>query len=222
MARAILDQDIEEIHPVEAPLDILAQIILSMTAMERWDIDELYAFFKTSYPFHALPRRHFDLLLEMLAGRYADSRLRELKARVSLDRIDNTVQAHSGVSYLLYTSGGTIPERGYFDMRLEDTHAKIGELDEEFVWERSIGETFALGSQLWRIEKITHNDVEVTRAFSNRIFPSGSGGAEPRFSSVERIGMFFEHAERVSMPLISRTNPRTPCDESAADELINS
>jgi ATP-dependent Lhr-like helicase len=224
MARAILDQDIEEIHPVEAPLDILAQIILSMTAMERWDIDELYAFFRTSYPFHALPRRHFDLLLEMLAGRYADSRLRELKARVSLDRIDNTVQAHSGVSYLLYTSGGTIPERGYFDMRLKDTHAKIGELDEEFVWERSIGETFALGSQLWRIEKITHNDVEVVPARSaTGIFPFWKAEEQNRdFHLSERIGMFLEHAEaRLDAPdFKDELRERHAMDETAADELI--
>jgi ATP-dependent Lhr-like helicase len=116
---------------------------------------------QTSYPYRALSRKLFDMVLEMLSGRYADSRLRELKARVSLDRVDNTIQAHSEVPYLLYTSGGTIPERGYFDLRLTDTRAKIGELDEEFVWERSIGESFTLGTQLWRIEKITHNDVEV-------------------------------------------------------------
>jgi ATP-dependent Lhr-like helicase len=161
MARASLDQDIEEVHPIEAPLDLLAQIILSMCSMEKWNIDELYAFLKTSYPYRALSRKLFDMVLEMLSGRYADSRLRELKARVSLDRVDNTIQAHSEVPYLLYTSGGTIPERGYFDMRLKDSRAKIGELDEEFVWERSIGESFTLGTQLWKIENITHNDVEV-------------------------------------------------------------
>ena len=142
MARAILEQDIEEVRPVEAPLDILAQVILSMTAMERWDIDRLYAFLRTSYPYRDLARRQFDAVLDMLNGRYADTRLRELKGRVSLDRIDNTVQAHSEVPYLLYSSGGTIPERGYFDLRLQDSHAKIGELDEEFVWERTLGDTF--------------------------------------------------------------------------------
>ncbi len=198
MARAILDQDIEEVRPVEAPLDILAQIILSMTAMERWDIDELYAFLKTSYPYRNLPRRHFDLVLEMLAGRYADSRLRELKARVSVDRVDNTVQAHSEVPYLIYTSGGTIPERGYFDLRLKDTHAKIGELDEEFVWERSLGETFTLGTQLWRIEKITHNDVEVVPVRSTAgIFPFWKAEEQDRdFHLAERVGLFLEHADR--------------------------
>lgn len=225
VARAVLDQDIEESRPVEAPLDILAQIVLSMTAIERWDIDELYAFLKTSYPYRNLPRRHFDLLLEMLAGRYADSRLRELKARVSLDRIDNTVQAHSEVTYLIYTSGGTIPERGYFDMRLKDTHAKIGELDEEFVWERSIGETFTLGSQLWRIDKITHNDVEVVPAKSaTGIFPFWKAEEQNRdFHLSERIGMFLEHAdERIdSTDFKQELRDRHVMDETAAAELIS-
>ena len=225
MSRAVLDQAIEETRPVEAPLDILAQILLSMTAMERWDIDDLYAFLKTSYPYRNLPRRHFDLLLEMLAGRYADSRLRELKARVSLDRIDNTIRAHSEVPYLIYTSGGTIPERGYFDMRLKDTHAKIGELDEEFVWERSLGETFTLGSQLWRIENITHNDVEVVPArTATGIFPFWKAEEQNRdFHLSELIGTFLEHADkRIDFPdFKDELRSEHAMDETAADELMS-
>jgi ATP-dependent Lhr-like helicase len=224
MARASLDQDIEEVHPIEAPLDILAQIILSMTAMEKWDIDELYSFLKTSYPYRNLPRRHFDILLEMLSGRYADSRLRELKARVSLDRVDNTIQAHSEVPYLIYTSGGTIPERGYFDMRLKDTHAKIGELDEEFVWERSIGETFTLGTQLWRIEKITHNDVEVVPVRSaTGIFPFWKAEQQDRdYHFSKRIGSFLEHADGMldSPGFRQELLTRYAMEGAAAEELI--
>jgi ATP-dependent Lhr-like helicase len=224
MARAILDQDIEEVRPIEAPLDILAQVILSMTAMERWDIDELYAFVKTSYPFRNLPRRHYDLVLEMLAGRYADTRLRELKARVSIDKIDNTIQAGSGAAYLIYTSGGTIPERGYFDLRLKDTRAKIGELDEEFVWERSIGETFTLGSQLWRIEKITHNDVEVVPARSAvGIFPFWKAEEQNGdFHLSERIGLFLERTDRrLDFPgFKEELMSAHAMDGAAADELL--
>ncbi len=161
IARCIIEQDIEEIKPVEAPLDVLAQIILSMTASEGWDIDELFGLLKTSYPYKNLSRRQFDLVTEMLAGRFADTRLRELKPRISIDRIDNTIKAKDSASYLIYLSGGTIPDRGLFDMRILDSKSKIGELDEEFVWERSIGDTFSLGTQTWRIHKITHNDVEV-------------------------------------------------------------
>ncbi len=224
MARAALGQDIEEVRPIEAPLDILAQIILSMCSMEKWDIDELYAFLKTSYPYRDLPRSHFNLVLEMLSGRYADSRLRELKARVSIDRVDNTIQAHSEVPYLIYTSGGTIPERGYFDMRLKDTHAKIGELDEEFVWERSVGETFTLGTQLWRIEKITHNDVEVVPVRSaTGIFPFWKAEQQDRdFHFSERIGLFLEQADaRLDSPdFRQELLGRYAMDAAAADELI--
>lgn len=223
-ARAIADQDIEELRPVEAPLDVLAQVILSMTAAERWDIDDLYAFMRTSYPFRNLARRQYDLLLEMLGGRYADTRLRELKARVSLDRIDNTIQANSEVPHLLYASGGTIPERGYFDLRLKDNRAKIGELDEEFVWERSVGETFTLGSQLWRIETITHNDVEVVpvRA-AHGIFPFWKGEEQSRdFHLSDRIGSFLEHADRAldSPEFRKELIGRYFQEEPAADELI--
>jgi ATP-dependent Lhr-like helicase len=97
----------------------------------------------------------------MLAGRYADSRIRELKPRISIDRLDNTVVAKKGALVALYLSGGTIPDRGYFHLRHHETHARIGELDEEFVWEASVGQTFALGTQNWKIQQITHNDVFV-------------------------------------------------------------
>ena len=116
-----------------------------MIGVEQWDIDELFAFIRTSYPYRHLSRRQFDLVLEMLAGRYADTRLRELKPRISLDKIDNTVHGKEGVLRLIYLSGGTIPDRGYYDLRIEETSAKIGELDEEFVWERSVGDTFTPG-----------------------------------------------------------------------------
>jgi ATP-dependent Lhr-like helicase len=162
MASCMREAAIEPIHPVECPLDILAQIIVSMTVSEQWDKDALFAFIKCCYPFRNLSAGQYELVLEMLAGRYAESRLKELSPRISIDRIDNTIQAKSGASYLLYTSGGTIPDRGYFELRVRDSRARIGELDEEFVWERRIGDTFTLGTHIWRIEDITHNAVEVS------------------------------------------------------------
>lgn len=161
MAGCIREGGIEPLRPVECPLDVLAQVIVSMTSAAPWNIDELFDFIRTCSPYRTLPRRQFTLVLEMLAGRYADSRLKELSPRLTIDRAGNTAAARPGAAYLLYTSGGTIPDRGYYDMRVQDTRAKIGELDEEFVWERRIGDTFALGTQVWRIQNITHNDVEV-------------------------------------------------------------
>lgn len=163
LAAGITYQDLEEVRPVRAPLDVLAQVIVSMVGVQTWDIEELYAALRASYPYHDLGREPFDLVLNMLNGRYADSRVRELRPRVSLDRLDSSVVARKGALLTLYTSGGTIPDRGYFHLRHRESAALIGELDEEFVWEASSGQTFTLGAQSWRIDRITHNDVFVSR-----------------------------------------------------------
>ncbi|NLM46197.1 MAG: ATP-dependent helicase, partial [Firmicutes bacterium] len=197
-SRSLTAAEIEPVAPVDAPLDVLAQVLLSMTAAEEWDVDELYAFLKTSYPYRNLSRKSYDLVLEMLAGRYAETRLRELKPRVILDKLDNTVKARDGVASLIYREGGTIPDRGYYDLRLADTKAKIGELDEEFVWERSLGDTFLFGTQAWRIVRVTHNDVEVVPAESMiNIIPFWRAEEQYRdFFYAEKIGLFLEEADK--------------------------
>ncbi|MEM8963355.1 MAG: DEAD/DEAH box helicase [Acidobacteriota bacterium] len=164
VARAVLAGEIEPVQPIEAPLDVLAQVLLSMIAVEAWSLDDLFATVRASTPFRELTRRHFDLVVEMLAGRYADSRIRELRPRVSVDRLNGTITARPGVARLLYAAGGTIPDRGYYRLVREGGEGKIGDLDEEFVWERSLGDVFTLGAQTWRIQQITHNDVVVVPA----------------------------------------------------------
>ncbi|MCL2337503.1 MAG: hypothetical protein FWC60_08805, partial [Firmicutes bacterium] len=189
--------DIEPVTPLEGPLDVLAQVLISMTAVETWSVDELYAFLKTSYPYRNLPRKSYDLLLEMLAGRYADTRLRELSPRIVLDKLEGTVKARDGAARLVYQGGGTIPDRGYYDLRLMDSKAKIGELDEEFVWERSLGETFMLGSRIWRIMLVTHNDVEVVPGDRTvNIIPFWRSEEQNRdFYYAEKIGLFLAAAQ---------------------------
>ncbi len=198
MARCVTELTIEAVEPPECPLDVLAQVLLSMVTVETWDLDELFTLIRTSAPYHHLSRRHFDLVLDMLAGRYADTRIRELRPRLLLDRTTNKVQAKSGNSALLFLGGGTIPDRGYFDLRLQGDRSKIGELDEEFVWERHVGETFALGVQTWRIQRITANDVEVLPAESRPgIIPFWRAEARNRdFHFSEKIGEFLEAAEK--------------------------
>jgi ATP-dependent Lhr-like helicase len=197
MTRCIGERSIEPIRPVECPLDVLAQVIVSMTVSERWDLDALHAFLKGCYPYRNLSAGQFGLVLEMLAGRYAESRLKELVPRVSIDRIDNTVEAKPGAPYLLYTSGGTIPDRGYYELRVRDSRARIGELDEEFVWERRIGETFTLGTQIWRIENITHNAVEVSpQKAQTGMIPFWRAEEQDRdFHYAERIMNFLRDAD---------------------------
>ena len=195
--KAIINKEIEPIKPINSPLDVLAQVILAMTNVEKWDINDLYDFLKTSWPYRNLSKHHYNLVLEMLAGKYADSRLQELKPRVYLDRLDNTVKAVANSAFLLYTSGGTIPNRGYFNLKVQDSNSKIGELDEEFVWERKIGETFALGTQLWKIKKITHNDVEVIPTNNPlNIIPFWKAEDRDRdFYFSEKIAAFLEIAD---------------------------
>jgi ATP-dependent helicase Lhr and Lhr-like helicase len=224
LAKSVMDQDLESLRPVEGPLDVLAQVILSLVGLEKWDQDELFSFIKTSYPYRRLPRRQFDLVLEMLAGRYAETRLRELKPRLSLDRIDHTVHGREGVMRLLYLSGGTIPDRGYYALRVADSKAKIGELDEEFVWERSIGDTFTLGAQVWRIQQVTANDVEVLpAAVKPGIIPFWKAGDLNRdFHFSEKILLFLERFQsRHEISFWKEELHRNYfMDEAAADELI--
>ena len=158
---------------------------------------ELYAELLTSYPYRHLSREQFDLVLNMLAGRYEDTHIRELKPRVSIDRLDNTVSARKGALLALYTSGGMIPDRGYYRLRHFETSAVIGDLDEEFVWEARPGETFTLGTQHWRIERITHNDVFVKPTHPRVMaapFWKGEGNRRD-FHFSEQIGLFLEKAD---------------------------
>ncbi len=163
MSIAVLARDIEETRPPEAPLDVLAQVIVSMTAMDEWDVDDLYDTIRTCASYRRLDRRLYDLVVEMLAGRYAEVRIRELRPRVSYDRVSGRIAAREGSAMLLYRSGGTIPDRGYYTMRMLGG-GLVGELDEEFVWERRVGDTFLLGSQAWTIRQITERDVVVSSA----------------------------------------------------------
>ncbi len=196
LASRIPQQDIEAVKPILCPMDVLAQIIVSMVSVEMWDIDALYVHLKASYPYRHLNRKQFDLVLNMLSGRYAHSRIRELKPRVSIDRLDNTVIARKGARLALYISGGTIPNRGYFNLRHLDTNARIGDLDEEFVWEARVGQIFTLGTQNWQIQRITHNDVFVTPAVPKAapapFWKGEENGRDFHFS--ERIGFFLEEA----------------------------
>ena len=189
LASAVAERDIEPLKPLENPLDALCQSIVSMCAHEPWPVDELFAAIRTAAPYRRLPREQFDLVLDMLAGRYAGSRVRELKPRVALDRIKGTVRAHKSAVFALYNAGGSIPDRGYYQLRHADSGATIGELDEEFVWEATTGQTFTLGTQNWQILRITHNDVMVR--------PARPGATAPPFWRNETINRSFHFAERI-------------------------
>lgn len=197
LAEAVDARDIEPLTPLTGCLDVLAQIIISTTAQTDWPLDDLYALLKRSAPYHDLGRDQFELVIEMLAGRYAGSRVRELKPRISYDRIHGTVKALKSAVLAFYANGGTIPDRGYYKLRHADSGALIGELDEEFVWEATVGQTFALGTQNWQVQRITHNDVLVRQAPSGSNAPPfwRSESFNRSFHFSERIGSYLEHAE---------------------------
>jgi ATP-dependent Lhr-like helicase len=224
LAKAMDTKDIEPVHPIDCPLDVLAQIIISMTGLETWDMDELYAFLKTSRPYHALSRESYDLVLNMLAGRYSDARIRELRPRISIDRLDHTVQGKKGALQALYTSGGTIPDRGYYQLRHHDTQAGIGELDEEYVWEAKIGQIATMGTQNWKIMRITHNDVFAVPVGNSHIDAPFwiAEGMNRDFHFSGLIRTFLETAEdnltRPEFELLLKTEYNM--DETAAKELI--
>ncbi len=226
LADGIAARDLEPLACIDNPLDVLAQIIVSMSANQAWHVDDLYSVLRQSHSYRTLPHEHFELVVEMLAGRYAGTRLRDLKPRIVFDRIERTVHAAKGAVYALYNSGGTIPDRGYYHLRHTDTNALIGELDEEFVWEATVGQTFAFGNQGWQINRITHNDVLASPAKAGTTATPFwlSEGYDRSSHYSGRIGEFLERTdallERNDHEGVAADLARRGFDLSATDELI--
>lgn len=161
---------IEALRVPANPLDVLAQQLVAMTAMETWDVEELLAVVRRAAPFAALPESAFTAVLDMLAGRYPSDAFAELRPRLVWDRVARTVTGRPGAQRLAVTSGGTIPDRGLFGVFLAGSDSgksggrRVGELDEEMVYESRVGDVFTLGTTSWRIEDITRDRVLVTPA----------------------------------------------------------
>src|SRR5947209_9972756 len=164
VVRRMLDGAIESTRVPRNPLDVLAQQIVAMCVQHPWSVDELYAACRRAYNFATLPRSLFDRVLDMLSGRYPSDEFSNLKARLIWDRVTDTVVARSDARVVAVTSGGTIPERGLYGVFLGVGGPRVGELDEEMVYESRPGETFVLGASTWRIEKITPQQVIVSPA----------------------------------------------------------
>ena len=149
------------------PLDVLAQQLVAMASMERWSVDDLYNTVRSAAPFAELSRPIFDGVLDMLSGRYPSDEFAELRPRVTWDRVNGMVLARQGAKRVAIANAGTIPDRGLYGVFLsgaEKDKARVGELDEEMVFEARAGETFLLGASTWRIDQITHDRVLVTPA----------------------------------------------------------
>ena len=156
---------IEALRLPANPLDVLAQQVVAATALDSWDVDALYETVCRAASFTALPRSAYDATLDLLSGRYPSDEFVELRPRIVWDRVAGTLTARPGAQRLAVTSGGTIPDRGLFGVFLVgERQSRVGELDEEMVYESRVGDVFALGATSWRIEDITHDRVLVSPA----------------------------------------------------------
>ncbi|MFD4691696.1 DEAD/DEAH box helicase [Streptomyces sp. NPDC058463] len=160
---------IEALRIPSNPLDVLAQQLVAMVALDTWQADDLLALARRAAPFASLPESAFTAVLDMLAGRYPSDAFAELRPRVVWDRVAGTVTGRPGAQRLAVTSGGTIPDRGLFGVFLAGADPKkgggrVGELDEEMVYESRVGDVFTLGTTSWRIEDITRDRVLVSPA----------------------------------------------------------
>lgn len=158
---------IEELHVLSNPLDVLAQQTVAHVALEPCDVEEWFDQVRRAAPFSTLPRSAFDAVLDLLSGRYPSDRFSELRPRIVWDRVAGTLTGRPGAQRLAVTSGGTIPDRGLFGVFIagEGVGRRVGELDEEMVYESRVGDVFALGTTSWRINEITHDQVIVTPAY---------------------------------------------------------
>jgi ATP-dependent Lhr-like helicase len=167
VTRAMHEGRIEPTRYPRNPLDVLAQQIVAMVAMDEWNANDLFAAVRGAAPYAELSRMTFDGVLDMLSGLYPSDEFAELRPRVTWDRTTNLLTARAGAKRIAITSGGTIPDRGLYGVFLagaEKGSARVGELDEEMVYESRAGETFMLGASTWRIEEITHDRVIVSPA----------------------------------------------------------
>ena len=144
---------------------------MAAVAVDTWSVDELFETVRRAAPFTGLPRSAYDAVLDLLAGRYPSDEFAELRPRIVWDRVAGTLAGRPGAQRLAVTSGGTIPDRGLFGVFLVGGEGpgsqggrRVGELDEEMVYESRVGDVFALGATSWRIEDITHDRVLVTPA----------------------------------------------------------
>ncbi len=167
LARGMLDGDVEPTTTPRNPLDVLAQQIVAMVAVEPWPVMELYGLVRQAYAYRDLPLDAFTAVLDMLAGKYAGAGGQgraALRPRLAWDRVNNRLAALPGTRLLALSNAGTISDTGAYDVYLADGKTKVGQLDEEFVFETRAGDTFLLGSNTWRVLEIADDRILVGEA----------------------------------------------------------
>jgi ATP-dependent Lhr-like helicase len=198
LSRAMLQGAIEPLRVPHNCLDVLAQQVIACVAMEPWDVPALFDLVRSAYPFHHLSPELFESVLQLISGRFPTPELRDLRARVVWDRIHNRLSSLPGTAQLALAGGGTIPDTGQYPVYLGEGGPRLGELDEEFMFERRVGEAFTLGNASWRIEKIEPHRVLVSRApGQTAVMPFWRGENAARSSELgQAIGELSRHVSQ--------------------------
>ncbi|GGI09537.1 Lhr family helicase [Egicoccus halophilus] len=217
--------EIESTRYPRNPLDVLAQQVVAMVALEEWTIEDLAEVVRRAAPFAELADEVLFAVLDLLAGRYPSDEFSELRPRLVWDRVAGTVRGRAGAQRLAVTNPGTIPDRGLFGVFLPDG-TRVGELDEEMVHESRPGETFVLGASTWRIEDITHERVVVTPAPGEPgklPFWHGDGPGRP-LELGRAIGTFHREVHAAAGDdrdaEVARLREQADLDPWAADNLV--
>src|SRR5689334_17688503 len=223
VVKAMGDGDVEPTRVVQNALDVLAQVVVATVSVDDdWTSVALFDLVRRAYPYHALTRSAFDEVLAMLSGKYPSDVAAELDARISWDRVTDTLISSRGSRMVAVISGGTIPDRGLYTVNLPD-RTRLGELDEEFVHETRIGDVFQLGSSTWRVNAIEHDRVIVTPApgaparmpFWHGEYAARSVHLAPRVGELRRELDAVRTAEQ-----IAALAERYKCDEATASSLV--
>ena len=192
IATCMVKADIEETRIPENALDVLAQQIVAEVAVKNWDYEDLYRLIRGSYCYRQLPSSAFRSVVEMLCGKYADISLQALNSRLNWDRVNNCLITRRGSRLAALLNGGTIPDRGYYGVYLQNTNVRLGEVEEEFAFESRVGEVFFLGNSEWQIKQILQDRIIVSPvAAINPRAPFWKGGILHRdYSTSKKIGQF--------------------------------
>ncbi|WP_173137159.1 ATP-dependent helicase [Kibdelosporangium persicum] len=226
VAERMRDGAIEALRYPRNPLDVLAQHIVAMVALEAWTIDELSTVVRRAANFASLPQSALESVLDMLSGRYPSEEFGELRPRVTWDRITGELRGRPGAQRLAVTSGGTIPDRGLFTVMTPPSEgragSRVGELDEEMVYESRVGDTFLLGTSAWRVEDITHDRVIVLPAPGQPArMPFWKGDAPGRPLELGRaMGKFLRELSTLEDARARERAASAGLDEWATDNLL--
>jgi ATP-dependent Lhr-like helicase len=213
ITRAMGEAAVESTRMLRSPLDVLAQQLVAMVAKDERRVDDLFNVARRAAPFARLPRAQFEGVLDMLSGRYPSDEFAELRPRVVWDRVAGIVRAREGALRLVVANAGTIPDRGLYGVFLADGEAegrggrRVGELDEEMVFESREGDVFVLGASSWRIAEITRDRVLVTPAPGEPgKTPFWHGDRPPRPAELgERVGRLTRELATSPAPAATRS-----------------